>query len=63
MKRWNVYLLTFEKGGVSRLVGSIESRREPVAKLKAMEKADAGLYQGKWSLYARLAEHDPISRP
>lgn len=60
---WNIYLVVYEGGAVSRLVGSVRSSREPVRKLKAMREAHADLYEGKWELYARPADSDPWSRP
>jgi hypothetical protein len=63
MKLWNVYLLTFEKGAVSRFVCSVRARGAPKARLRAMEKQHARLYQGKWNLFARLADSDDWRRP
>jgi len=63
MKLWNAYLVTFECGAVSRVVGSIESRREPVARLQSLKKEYAKRFPGKWDLFARPAENYPWNRP
>jgi hypothetical protein len=58
MKIWNVYLVTFEKGSVTRFVCSVRASSEPVAKLRQLKKQHSGMYEGSWSLFARLAETD-----
>jgi hypothetical protein len=63
MKLWNIYLATYERGAAMQFVGSVRARSEPKARLRSMEKQYSGLYQGRWSLVARLAEVDDWQRP
>ena len=56
MKLWN--LATSEGAGVTRLVGSVRSPRQPTQKLRELERMHAEQYPGEWELFARPAGED-----